>query len=65
MLVLNQMNQNLITNYNSIREYAKKVEMHEKVMQFWNGKAHRMEVYVIVEDKFYIITGEEIQKNKP
>ncbi|KAA0003868.1 MAG: hypothetical protein FE048_00680 [Thermoplasmata archaeon] len=48
-------------SHESIREYAKEVEEHEKVMQFWNGEAHRMEVYVISEDTFYTITGELIE----
>ncbi len=48
-------------SHGSIRELAKEVEEHEKVMQFWNGKAHRMEVYVIEEDKFYTIAGELIE----
>ncbi|KAF5435658.1 Head domain of trimeric autotransporter adhesin [Candidatus Methanophagaceae archaeon] len=48
--------------HESIREFAKNVEGHEKVMQFWNGKAHRMEVYVISEDKFYTITGELVEE---
>lgn len=46
--------------HESIREYAREVTVHEKVMQFWNGDAHRMEVYVINEDAFYTITGEKI-----
>jgi hypothetical protein len=46
----------------SIRRYAKDVESHEEVMQFWNGEAHRMEVYIIEEDRFYTITGELIEK---
>ena len=49
-------------SHESIRQYAKEVEEHEKVMQFWNGKAHRMEVYVISEDKFYTITGELVEE---
>lgn len=48
--------------HESIREYAKSVEDHEKVMQFWNGDAHRMEVYVISEDAFYTITGELVEE---
>ena len=30
--------------------------------QFWNGKSHRMEVYVISEDKFYTINGVLIEE---
>jgi len=48
-------------SHQSIREFAKSVEEHEKVMQFWNGETHRLEVYVINEDKFYTITGELIE----
>lgn len=48
-------------SHTSIRQYARDVESHEKVMQFWNGEAHRMEVYVIDEDRFYTITGEPMQ----
>jgi hypothetical protein len=48
--------------HDTIREYAKDVEGHEKVMQFWNGVAHRMEIYVINEDLFYTITGELIEE---
>ena len=47
--------------HESIRQYAQEVEDHEKVMQFWNGEAHRMEMYVISEDTFYTITGELIE----
>jgi len=47
-------------SHESIRQYAKSVDSHEKVMQFWNGKSHRMEVYVIAEDKFYSIDGKLI-----
>ena len=46
--------------YESIRDYAKDVEEHEKAMLFWNDKTHRIEVYDINEDKFYTITGEQI-----
>ena len=49
-------------SHESIRRYAKDVEEHEKVMQFWNGEAHRMEVYVISEDKIYTITGELVEE---
>jgi len=31
-------------------------------MQFWNGEAHRMEVYVINEDRFHTITGERMEE---
>ncbi len=48
--------------HESIREYAKNVEDHEEVMQFWNGDFHRMEVYVIIEDVFYTITGELVEE---
>jgi len=48
-------------SHSSIREYAQDVEDHEEVMQFWNGDAHRMEIYVISEDAFYTITGELIE----
>ncbi len=47
-------------SHESIREYARSVDEHEKVMQFWNSDAHRLEVYVIAEDRFYTITGEPI-----
>ena len=46
----------------SIREFAKDVEDHEEVMQFWNGDSHRMEIYVISEDLFYTIAGELIKE---
>ena len=49
-------------SHESIRQYAKTVAEHEKVMQFWNEKYHRMEIYVISEDKFYTINGELINK---
>ena len=48
--------------HESIRERAKDVEEHEEVMQFWNANAHRMEVYVISEDKFYTFAGELIEE---
>jgi len=48
-------------SHDSIREFAKSVVEHEKVMQFWNGEMHRLEVYVIEEDKFYTITGKLIE----
>jgi hypothetical protein len=47
--------------HESIREYAKDVEDHEEVMQFWNGDMHRMEIYVISEDAFYTFSGELIE----
>jgi len=47
--------------HQSIRKFAKNVDEHEKVMQFWNGDAHQMEVYVISEDAFYTITGELVE----
>ena len=46
--------------HTSIRNFAKDVEEHEKVMMFWNSDAHRMEVYVIAEDAFYTIAGERV-----
>lgn len=49
-------------SHESIQQYAKEVEEHEKVMQFWNGEEHRIEVYVISEDRFYTITGELIEE---
>ena len=49
-------------SHESIRKYAKDVQAHEKVMQFWNGNAHRMEIYVISEDKFYTTTGNLVQE---
>ena len=49
-------------SHESIRTFAKDVEEHEKVMQFWNRAAHRMEVYVIEEDRFYTMTGELIEE---
>ena len=48
-------------SHESIKEFAKTVEEHEKVMQFWNEQTRRMEVYVIDEDKFYTIAGELIE----
>jgi len=48
-------------SHESIRQYARNVESHEEVMQFWNGEAYRMEIYVIDEDQFYTITGELIE----
>lgn len=48
--------------HESIREYAKYVDDHEEVMQFWNGDTHRMEIYAISEDVFYSITGELIEE---
>jgi hypothetical protein len=48
-------------SHESIRQQARDVEEHEKVMVFWNGEAHRLEVYVIEEDRFYMITGELIE----
>jgi hypothetical protein len=48
-------------SHESIRQFAKDVSKDEKVMQFWNGEAHRLEVYVIDEDRFYAITGELIE----
>ncbi|MBU0569007.1 hypothetical protein KKC52_13310, partial [bacterium] len=48
--------------HESIRERAKDVEAHEEVMQFWNASAHRMEVYVISEDRFYTFAGELIEE---
>ena len=47
-------------SHTSIREFAKDVEDHEEVMQFWNGDSHRMEIYVISENLFYTLTGELI-----
>jgi len=49
-------------SHESIRQFARNVEKHEKVMQFWNGKTHRTEIYVIEEDKFYTISGELIEE---
>ncbi len=49
-------------SHQSIKEFAKNVEDHEKVMQFWNGDSHRMEIYDISEDKFYTMTGELIEE---
>jgi len=49
-------------SHESIRKRAKDVEEHEKVMQFWNGNKHRLEVYVIEEDRFYTIRGELIEE---
>ena len=48
--------------HESIRNYAKDVESHEQVMEFWNGEFHRKEIYVIAEDKFYTINGEAIEE---
>ncbi|NJC97477.1 MAG: hypothetical protein FIB03_14265 [Anaerolineae bacterium] len=48
--------------HESIRQYAKDAYSYEEAMQFWNGEAHRMEVYVIDEDRFYTITGELIEE---
>jgi hypothetical protein len=44
--------------HESIRNFAKDVEEHETVMEFWNNDSHRMEIYIINEDKFYTMTGE-------
>ncbi len=49
-------------SHESIRTFAKDVDEHEKVMQFWNRAAHRMEVYVIEEDRFYTVTGELVEE---
>jgi hypothetical protein len=49
-------------SHKSIREYAKDVEGHERVMIFWNDEAHRIEVYNLSEDRFYTITGELIEE---
>lgn len=49
-------------SHESIRERAKDVEEHEKVMQFWNSEEHRLELYVIEEDRFYTITGDLIEE---
>jgi len=49
-------------SHDSIRDYAKHVGDREEVMQFWDGDAHRMEIYVISEDAFYTLTGEMIQE---
>lgn len=49
-------------SHQSIREYAKNVAAHEEVMLFWNGEGHRMETYVISENKPYLITGELMQE---
>jgi hypothetical protein len=49
-------------SHESIRQFAKTVESHEKVMQFWNGKKHRIELYVIEENKFYTISGEAAEE---
>lgn len=48
-------------SHETIREYAKEVEEHEKVMQFWNGEAQRIEIYIIAEDKFYTLAGKLIK----
>lgn len=47
-------------SHESIREYSRNVEDHEAVMQFWNGEAHRMEIYDISQDAFYTFNGELI-----
>ena len=49
--------------HESIREFAKNVEEHEKVMVFWNTKNKQMEVYVISEDKFYTLDGKLIRED--
>jgi hypothetical protein len=49
-------------SHETIREHAKTVVEHEKVMLFWNKQTHRMEVYVIDEDRFYTITGQSAEK---
>ena len=48
-------------SHESIRQYSKNVDTSDEVMQFWNEEAHRMEVYVIDEDRFYTISGELIE----
>jgi len=48
-------------SHESIRQYARDVEDHEEAMQFWNGEAHRMEIYVISEDAFYTLTGDLVE----
>jgi Collagen triple helix repeat (20 copies) len=48
--------------HQSIRKFSKNVDPNDTVMQFWNAGAHRMEVYVIAEDRFYTITGELIEE---
>jgi type II secretory pathway pseudopilin PulG len=48
-------------SHESIREFAESVDPHEKVMQFWNEETQRLEVYVIEEDKFYTMLGEQIE----
>jgi len=49
-------------SHESIRQYARDVEDHEEAMQFWNGEAHRMEIYVISEDAFYTLTGDLVEE---
>ena len=46
--------------HESIREYAKNAEKKEETMLFWSAENHRLEIYVINEDKFYTIIGEPI-----
>ncbi|MCK5560054.1 MAG: hypothetical protein KAJ51_05650, partial [Thermoplasmata archaeon] len=50
--------------HESIRQSAQNVADHEKVMQFWNGEARRIEIYVISEDTFYTLDGKLIKENK-
>lgn len=46
----------------SIRAFAKDIESHEEVMQFWNAPLHRLEVYVIAEDRFYTLVGDLVEE---
>jgi len=50
--------------YETIREYAKKVNPDQEVMQFWNKETRRMEIYVIKEDRFYAMSGELVEDKK-
>ena len=46
-------------SHKSMRERAKNIYGQEKALLFWNGKAHRMELYVFDENKFYTMDGKE------
>ena len=48
-------------SHESIRKYAKTVYKGDTVMEFWNATSHRMEVYVISENKFYTLDGQSAE----
>jgi len=45
----------------SIVERSKKLKEDQVVMQFWNCKTKRFEVYVVKEKKFYSMNGRELR----